>query len=73
MQNRKLHSNSTSGFTGVYWSPRRNKWRANIYAHGKKVFLGRYDDLLKAARAYDAAARELHGEFATLNFAQERT
>ena len=71
MQNRKLHKNNSSGFMGVYWSPRRQKWRANINAAGRKIFLGRYDDLLDAARAYDAAALEHHGDFATLNFEQE--
>ena len=73
MYNRKLHRNNSSGFMGVYWSKRRQKWRANIYAAGRKIFLGRYDDLLDAARAYVAGALEHHGEFATLNQPKEQS
>ena len=73
MQNRKLHRNNSSGFMGVYWSERRQKWRANIYVVGRKIFLGRYDDLLDAARAYDAGALEHHGEFASLNYPEEQS
>lgn len=58
---------STSGYRGV--SKQRSKWVAYITPHGgKQMNLGTFDTAEEAARARDAAARELHGEFASLNF-----
>lgn len=34
----------------------------------KQIYIGRYSDPEDAARAYDAKAIELFGEFARLNF-----
>lgn len=68
MRNRRKHKNNTSGFTGVHWRNSTKKWRAQIDADGRKRHLGYFDDIEEAARAYDAAALKLHGEFATLNF-----
>jgi hypothetical protein len=61
---------STSGFKGVTWFKRDSKWMAQIGINGKNRYLGYYETAEQAARAYDIAARELHGEFATLNFPQ---
>jgi len=47
---------------------RYGKWEARIKVHRKRYYLGRFDNPIDAAKAYDAAARELHGEFAWLNF-----
>lgn len=52
------------GFKGVSQRP-NGKWQAAI---GRNIYLGVYDDPLDAARAYDAAALEMWGEFAALNF-----
>lgn len=65
--NRGLSSNNTSGFKGVYRS-RGGRWLAQIQFKKKLTFLGSHETREEAARAYDAAARELHGEFARLNF-----
>jgi hypothetical protein len=59
---------NTSGFKGVYWNTRDRRWRARIEVSGRKIHLGCHDDLEEAARAYDAAARERFGAFASLNF-----
>ena len=60
---------SSSGFKGVSWAGGKiNRWQARIMREGKRVFLGNFDTPEEAARAYDAAARELFGEFARLNF-----
>jgi hypothetical protein len=53
-----------SGHKGVGWNKAEGKWRARIQANGKRLFLGYFDTAEDAGHAYDAAARELHGEFA---------
>lgn len=58
---------NTSGYKGVTWVECRKKWQAQIRAHGKYFFLGRFKDVIEAARAYDTKAKELHGEFARVN------
>lgn len=63
----------TSGFLGVSWCGSKNRWSANIQPDGRKVFLGRFDSEVEAARAYDAAAAQHFGEFARLNFPHEGT
>jgi len=67
-QNRRMRSDNRSGFRGVSWVRRDKKWRAAITANGELSHLGDYVDPEAAARAYDTAAIELHGEFARLNF-----
>jgi HNH endonuclease/AP2 domain len=67
-RNRGANKNNTSGFKGVSWNKRDNKWQALIRVHLKKKFLGYFDDPTEAAKAYDKAAKELHEEFANTNF-----
>lgn len=69
--NRKLNKNSTSGYKGVCWCKRKEKWIAHIRFNGFKKTLGRYDNIIDAALAYDNAAKEHFGEFAKLNFPEE--
>lgn len=63
--------NNTSGFKGVSLHKASGRWVARIYAEKVAHNLGYYDTPTEAARAYDAAARELHREFARLNFPNE--
>ena len=63
--NRAPHLNK---FKGVYWIKARKKWRAEIKKEGIKYHLGYFLVLENAARAYDTKAKELHKEFAYLNF-----
>ncbi len=70
---RKPISGSSSQFKGVMWDKRRSQWQVQIGHNGKKIFIGYFDDEQEAARAYDAKAKELYGEFAALNFSQQQT
>ena len=58
----------SSQYKGVSFDKSSGKWYALICCQRKQYNLGRYDDEQKAARAYDAKARELFGEFALTNF-----
>ncbi len=71
--NRGANKNSASGFKGVTWYKPRRKWRARIGLDGRKLHLGLFTNAEDAAMAYDAAARELHGEFARTNYPHEKT
>lgn len=66
--NRGVQRNNTSGFKGVYWDKQTRKWRARIMINGKSKSLGLHINSEDAARAYDAAAKRLFGEFARCNF-----
>ncbi len=69
--NRVHHRNARSRYKGVWWSKGMQMWGAEIQAHGKAEFLGYFVRELQAARAYDAAARRLHAQYASLNFPEE--
>ncbi len=58
----------TCEFRGVSWVHRRQQWTVFICVDGRNKYLGGFNDSVAAAKAYDAAARKYHGDFATLNF-----
>lgn len=68
-RNKGRQANNTSGYMGV--SRHRRWWLARITYNGARHELGYFKCKVAAARAYDAAAREQHGEFARLNFPNE--
>lgn len=59
-----------SEYRGVFRdkSSKVHKWAAQIRADGQRFYLGRFVSEKEAAKAYDNAARKLHGVFARLNF-----
>ncbi len=65
--NRASMPGSSSRFKGVVLTP-TGRWRAKIRANNVEYRLGTFESEEVAARAYDNSARELHGEFARLNF-----
>ena len=67
--NRPLkNKNNTAGLKGVTFAKKYNKWQAQIRHNGRRIWLGYFDDVNAAARAYDEKAIELFGEFANPNF-----
>jgi len=65
--NLPLRKTNKSGFKGVYWDKTRSKWFAYI-RHNKVMYaLGRYDNKIDAALAYNRSAIKLHKEYARLN------
>lgn len=55
-----------SGYKGVHWNGRYQKWEAAIRINGVRHYLGRYDAAEDAARRYAAAAVKYHNEFARI-------
>lgn len=68
MRNARVNRHSRSRFKGVEELKVRVGWRAYIIRNGKRAHIGSYYDEEKAAKAYDAFAREQFGEYARLNF-----
>lgn len=65
--------NPLSGFRGVYATPLATRWVAKISdGHRKLTHLGTFSSKEEAAVAYDRAASSLYGQFAVLNFPDER-
>ena len=65
---RKTSARTWSRYKGVSWRIHDKRWTAAIKINGQTRFLGRFRDEVAAAKAYDAAARKYHGQFAALNF-----
>lgn len=63
----KLRNNS-SGYIGVSLKKGTTKYASYITYNKKIIHLGYYTTATEAAKAYDAKAKELFGEFANLNF-----
>lgn len=66
--NRGAIKNKSSKYKGVSWLKCGNKWAAEIRANNKKTYIGIFSSEEDAAKAYDTKAKELHGDFAKLNF-----
>lgn len=67
----KIRAKTTSQYIGIYFEKRTSRWTVKIRVNGKRLWIGRFESEIEAAKAYDAAARKYHGEFARLNFPEE--
>lgn len=66
-QNRGKSSGKSSTFKGVSLHKQTGKWSAQIKMNRTKTHLGLFATEQEAAAAYDAASKELFGEFARPN------
>lgn len=66
--NQRPTGRSISGFKGVFWRKNRGHFFASIAADRVYHYLGSFSCPVEAAKAYDEAAKRLHGDFACLNF-----
>lgn len=62
-RNISMIKSNKSGKKGVSWHSSAKKWEACIKFCGKKIYLGIYDDVEDASRAYNEKSVELFGEF----------
>ena len=67
MANIGMRSNNTSGYKGVCWDKRRNRWTVRVSFGGKCVYQKYFDDDREGALAYDEMSVKHHGEFAVTN------
>jgi len=65
--NARVYSSNTSGFKGVHWHKKCQKYIARVRIDKETHYLGLFETAIEAAKAYNAKALELHGEFAFLN------
>lgn len=64
-QNQSMHSNNTSGITGVAWDKSKNSWVAYINIDKKLTKLGTFINKEDAIKARLRAERKYYGEFAS--------
>ena len=69
-RNQRIGKRNTSGYKGVSYDRRHQKYAASICVDGKTKFLGYFLDPVKAAIAYDKAAALYFGKFAKPNFGE---
>lgn len=62
-----MNRNNTSGYVGVVWDRKHQKWCAQLRSEYKSVHVGYFKTAREAAIARDDVAVELHGEFAVTN------
>lgn len=65
--NIRMSKKNTTGYKGVSFDRRFNKYVAYIGSQKTRKYLGSFNDVKSAAAAYNAEAIRRHGEFARLN------
>ena len=67
LYNMRMNRKNTSGYKGVSWNKRRKRWMAQISIMNRTCVIGAFSAKSQAARAYNAMARKLRGDFAWTN------
>jgi hypothetical protein len=65
--NKTKSKNASSKYFGVCFNNKRKKWLSQITYKGVTHFLGRFEEEIDAAKAYNTKAIELYGDNANLN------
>jgi hypothetical protein len=63
MKNRRPNRKSASGVKGVTWHKQNGKWQAQIMSDKDSHYLGYFETIEAAAKAYAEASVKLHGDF----------
>lgn len=61
--NKGLQRNNKTGFKGVSYCSRQNRYQATCRVDGKKKWLGYFDSAEAASSAYQQFAMKAHGDF----------
>ena len=61
--NQGKYKNNTSGYKGVSFNKKANKYESRIRINGKLKHMGYYETAEEASEAYEAKAKELHKDF----------
>lgn len=69
--NRRSVAGTSSGFMGVHWHRRDERWHATVCDNGKKIFLGGFSSEIDAAIAHDKWVKQHRPVFGYLNFPDE--
>jgi hypothetical protein len=64
----KSRVQSRSLYKGPAWDSKDKRWEVRISVNGRRIYVGRFQEQIEAARAYDRAARRYHGRYAKVNF-----
>jgi len=51
LKNQGMRGNNTSGFIGVYWDNKQEKWSSQVMVDAKCIFLGRFKNKQDAIKA----------------------
>ena len=62
--NARLRRDNSSGYRGIIWNKREQKFIANIRIDGVLHYLGRFDTAIEGHKAYKKAAKKAWGKYA---------
>lgn len=62
-----LPKTNRSGQRGVSWSKCGSKWQSSIQFKGQHIYLGLFENIEDAARAYNRASAKYHGDYGYKN------
>jgi hypothetical protein len=68
IRNSRAKTKAAHGFKGLMYCKKTGRYRFKIRHGGKQITGGNFSRPEDAARAYDAMALKLHGQFVRLNF-----